>query len=113
MIKIEALDNLFLQESHISAIKWNGLKSSLAFNRGLGVDNDSCGGGLTLLWRDEIEFQILQYSNITFMHLCQVAQKKYWLFTGIYEHSNSKKKNGNLKAHKIIETLRWNPMASG
>lgn len=67
LLKWEAPDLVFLQETKVSSSFFSLKKFILDFKHGLAVDCMGKSGGLVLLWKEDVNFAILSYSS-NFVH---------------------------------------------
>lgn len=54
---------IFLMETRLPSYILLFLKNSLGYSHGFAVDRSGQGGGLTMLWRDELDVQLISYST--------------------------------------------------
>ena len=50
------------------------------------------GGGLAILWNDDVELEIISYSNHHIDGLVRGANRKLWRCIGVYRNSKVNKK---------------------
>ncbi|KAG2690049.1 hypothetical protein I3760_09G168900 [Carya illinoinensis] len=55
-------DVVFLQETRLKAAQWTFCKYSLGFKNCFVVDSFGRSGGLAMLWKDDVNLHILNYS---------------------------------------------------
>lgn len=58
----------------------------LGFDNCMAVSRNGMGGGLALLWNDDLELEIVSYSNHHIDGLVKGVDGKLWRCTGIYGH---------------------------
>jgi len=85
LVKMEAPDILFLQETRLKAHEFEVCKFKLGFVNYLVVDCQGRKGGLTVLWGRDIHLLILNYSHCHVDALIDDDPRKgSWFFIGIY-----------------------------
>jgi hypothetical protein len=77
---------VFLSETRCFSNKVQGLRSSLSFPNGIGVGTYGCGGGLALLWNNEVCVKLQSYDklHIDVMVVDPVSGVDLCHFTGFY-----------------------------
>lgn len=77
---------VFLSETCFFSDRVDGLLRSLGFANGLGVGSHGRGGGLAMLWREEVhvKLQSLDKLHIDVVVLDPVTAEERWWFTGLY-----------------------------
>lgn len=77
---------VFLSENRFFSDRVDGLLRSLGFAHGLGVGTHGRGGGIALLWKDEVcvKLQSLDKLHIDVAVLDPVTMVEKWHFTGFY-----------------------------
>lgn len=62
LVKREAPDLVFLQETKVLSSFFSFRKFGLGYKNALAVDRDGKSGGLVLLWKEDINFEVVCYS---------------------------------------------------
>ncbi|XP_042988702.1 uncharacterized protein LOC122316234 [Carya illinoinensis] len=86
LIKKEALDIVFLQETHLTVRDFDRCKFSLSFVNCLAIDRKGNSGGLALLWGKDFNLSILSYSK-NHIDACveeNVSKSLKYFITGFY-----------------------------
>lgn len=73
LIRHEVLDLLFFQETKLTTRKMEFVKHRLGFTNCLGVDCDGRGGGLELMWHNDMDITILHNSKSHIQALIKIA----------------------------------------
>lgn len=77
---------VFLSETRIFSNNVESLRRSLGFPNGVGVGSFGCGGGLALLWVNEVCVKLQSYDklHIDVMVVNPTSGAELWRFTGFY-----------------------------
>ncbi|XP_040998143.1 uncharacterized protein LOC121244182 [Juglans microcarpa x Juglans regia] len=89
LITREVPDILFLQETRMKSQQLEFCKLKLGFRNCFGVDSVGRSGGLALLWKDEINVSIVNFSNNHVHAIVVNDDGGKWLLTGVYGHPDS------------------------
>lgn len=86
LVKIKVLYILFLQETKLLVRRMETLKFQLGFDCYLAVDREGRSGGLTLMWKNDVQLTI---TNLSKHHIdAQVIKaervSREWRLKGIY-----------------------------
>ncbi|XP_042942656.1 uncharacterized protein LOC122276824 [Carya illinoinensis] len=90
LIKKEALDIVFLQETRLQVCDFDSCKFKLGFSNCLVVSIEGRSGGIALLWGRDINLTILNYSKYHIdacVTVDGISTDKFFL-TGVYGHPN-------------------------
>jgi hypothetical protein len=77
---------VFLSETRLFSNSVQGLRMSLSFPNGVGVGSYGRGGGLALLWSNDICVKLQSYDklHIDVMVVDPTSGEERWRFTGFY-----------------------------
>ncbi|XP_075662915.1 uncharacterized protein LOC142632377 [Castanea sativa] len=82
---------LFLSETKLDRDGFRRLKRKIEFKQGFEVPRVGLGGGLTLLWRDNVEIDV-QTSSPHHIDALINQNGVVWCFTGFYRHPETSKR---------------------
>ncbi|XP_040986473.1 uncharacterized protein LOC121234570 [Juglans microcarpa x Juglans regia] len=87
---------MFLIETMIVTKRVEGIRRKVGFEQCFVVDPVGNGGGLSLLWKDEVEVEIVNYSRWHVNAWVMDGElRKRWLFTGFYGHLETAKRKSS------------------
>jgi hypothetical protein len=87
MVKDKKLKMVFLMETKMSNKRVDFLKRKLGFENLFEVDSVGRNGGLVLLWKNDIQVDIQNYSRRHIIAVVLIANNgEKWKFTGFYNH---------------------------
>lgn len=112
LIELHCPTVVFLSETRLFSDKVDGLRRSLGFANGLGVGSFGRGGGLALLWKDDlvVSLQTLDKMHIDVAILDPVSRMEKWRFTGFYGESRRDFRYRSWDCLKLLNThsrLPW------
>ncbi|XP_041011306.1 uncharacterized protein LOC121255085 [Juglans microcarpa x Juglans regia] len=86
LVKKEALDILFLQETKLKARQMNQSKFQIGFQNCFVVDCEGRSGGLAMLWKYEIDLTVLSFSkfHVDAKITVDVVNNLEWFLTSVY-----------------------------
>jgi exonuclease III len=97
---------VFIMETKLLARKLESIKIKVGFTNLFGVDNVGKSGGLALLWNNEVNVEIQNYSR---RHINAVVQldgvAQAWKFTGFYGHPDTSKRRESWSLLKYLHQL--------
>jgi hypothetical protein len=110
LLKLEVPQVVFLMETRldIRSVEW--LRVKLKMKGALGVDRDYTGGGLALLWSEEVEVRILSFSRRHINAKVVPPNSEQWRFTDFYDNPEAhlRMESWNLIRHlAILNPLPW------
>ncbi|XP_042958111.1 uncharacterized protein LOC122293658 [Carya illinoinensis] len=87
-------DVVFLQETRLKVAQWIFCKYSLGFKNCFVVDSFGCSGGLAMLWKDDVNLHILNYSS---HHIHALIRNSMFeggvgIITGVYGHPQTERR---------------------
>lgn len=93
LLKKEVFNLVILQEMKVKTSFFTFKKFIFDYSNCLGVGCEGRSGGLAILWKEDLDFKIPQYSS---HHINGVITRKLeedrpclkWLLTGVYGHPN-------------------------
>ena len=102
---------VFLLETRFFYDKVDGLQRQLGFTNGFGVGSFGRGGGLALLWTQDIDVQVESYDKL---HIdAEVrepsTQGATWRFTGFYGESRRELRHRSWELMKFLRTRNTLP----
>ncbi|KAL4652850.1 hypothetical protein ACB092_01G261100, partial [Castanea dentata] len=100
---------LFLSETKLDRDGFRRLKRKLDFQQGFDVPRVGLGGGLALLWRDNVEIDVQTSSPHHIDALINVSHSLPWLLIGDFNeilHSDEYWGSGSRPFHQIAEFTR-------
>jgi len=80
---------VFLSETRFFDDSVDGLVRSLGMAGGFGVGSFGRGGGLALLWSNEVEVKLESYNKLHIDVTVTLSPEVQWRFTGFYGESKS------------------------
>lgn len=87
MVKDKKPKMVFIMETKLSSRRTDFLKRKLGFENIFAVDSVGRSGGLALLWRDEVQVVIQNYSRWHINAVVSIYNNgDSWIFTGFYGH---------------------------
>lgn len=94
---------VFPSETRFFSDRVEGLLRSLGFAHGFGVGSRGRGGGLALLWKDEVKVKLQSYDKLCFdvVVFDAVTLVEKWRFTRFYGESRRELR------HRSWDCLRW------
>lgn len=114
MIKKEAPDVIFLQETKVTSNFFSSKKFLLGFENAFAIDFVGRSGGLAVLWKGEIDFTLLQFSShhihgkITMGKEGKPNHSK-WNITGVYRHPDTSRHEEVWKIIRDVKCLDATP----
>lgn len=92
LLKARSPQAFFLSKTKSGKEVASRVKILGSFHGCLSVDSERSRGGLYLLWKEEVDLEVLSYSH---NHIYSRInwEGKAWRFTGIYGHSEGHKKH--------------------
>lgn len=103
---------VFLSETRFFSDRVDGLLRTLGFHHGLGVGTHGTGGGIALLWKDDVDvrLQSLDKLHIDVAVLDSVTKEEQWRFTGVYGESRRELRYRTWECLKMLKgcsSLSW------
>ncbi|KAL9431945.1 hypothetical protein AB3S75_027034 [Citrus x aurantiifolia] len=83
---------LFVCETKMKLVQMKNMGKTLGFENCLKVGRIGMGDGLALLWNDEIDVNMVSYSNHQIDAVIYGVKGNTWRCTGIYDHLESRQK---------------------
>lgn len=84
---------MFLCETKLKVKQMQEKAKRLRYQNCFAVNREGLGGGLALLWNEEVIVDIKSYSKHHVDAVVHSENGSYWRCTGIYGHPESEKKN--------------------
>jgi exonuclease III len=110
MVKEKGPDLVFLMETKMQNKKCEFIRIKLGFDYMFGVDSVGRSGGLLLLWKNNFNVVIQNYSRMHInAEIKNAANNMIWKFTGFYGHPNSAKRKESWNLLRRLSTLQPNP----
>jgi hypothetical protein len=103
---------VFLSETRFFSDRVDGLLRTLGYHHGLGVGTHGRGGGIALLWKDEVDvrLQSLDKLHIDVAVLDSVTKEEKWRFTGFYGETTRELRYRSWECLKMLKgcsSLPW------
>ncbi|XP_042944769.1 uncharacterized protein LOC122278652 [Carya illinoinensis] len=93
LVKKEGPDIMFLQETKVSSRIMDRVKYQVGLHNCLTVDCEGRSGGLSLLWRQEVELTIKSFSKHHIdAEVKDSDNKGWWQVTGLYRHPETSRR---------------------
>lgn len=101
----EGFEILFLQEIKLIEKKFERLKFQLGYHDYLAIDMVGCSGGLSLMWKSEVDLSICSYStsHIDALIVKDRRGRRKWQLTGVYRQPNIVKRH---ETWNLLKSLR-------
>lgn len=74
---------LFLMETKVHGVRMNQIKNLLHYSNCFSVDSIGIGGGLSLMWNNDVQLQVSYFSS-NFIDCTIGTGSAQWRFTGFY-----------------------------
>ncbi|XVF53612.1 hypothetical protein PTKIN_Ptkin05aG0112400 [Pterospermum kingtungense] len=87
-------ESLMLEQSWKNASDMERFRVKWTFHACLSVDRIGSGGGLAMLWTEDIKLEIMSYSVHHIDVVIHEDNEKSWRFTGFYGYPETKEKIG-------------------
>ncbi|XP_042980139.1 uncharacterized protein LOC122310310 [Carya illinoinensis] len=101
LVKEKRPDIVFLIETKLMAKNFEGIKRRMAWDGCFVVEAIGRSGGLVLLWKDEEEVDIVNFSQ---HHIsAYVGKDERWLLTGLYGHPEVNRRRDSWKLLSLIK----------
>lgn len=112
LCELHRLMVVFLSETHFFLDKVDGLRRSLDFANGGGVGSRGRGGGLALLWTDEVCVKLQSYDklHIDVAVLDATTGLEKWRFSGFYGEARRELRHRSWECLKMLNdscSLPW------
>ena len=104
---------LCVVETQISATRVEGLASTLGFDNGYAVSSNGRSGGIGMFWNNEINLEILGYSEYHLDAKVSMANIPYWRLTCVYGEAQTGERYktwNTMKSLASTSTLPWTCM---
>lgn len=88
----EAPNLLFLLETKLPMRKLEAIRSCVGMHGCIGVDNEGRGGEMALMWKDNLERQLIYFLSFHIHAWVNNPEAPPWFFTGIYSHLETTKR---------------------
>uniref|UniRef100_A0A2N9HN71 Reverse transcriptase domain-containing protein n=1 Tax=Fagus sylvatica TaxID=28930 RepID=A0A2N9HN71_FAGSY len=110
MVKMKGPKVLFLLETKLNTVRMEGVRVKLGFENVFSVPSLGRSGGLALLWQNEAEIVIQNFSQHHIDAHVESQQVKCWRLTGFYgrpEHHRRKESWALLKHLSTMDSAPW------
>jgi hypothetical protein len=110
MVKMKGPKVLFLLETKLDTVRMEGVRVKLGFENVFSVPSLGRSGGLALLWQNEAEIVIQNFSQHHIDAHVESQQVKCWRLTGFYgrpEHHRHKESWALLKHLSTMDSAPW------
>ena len=84
LVRVKAPSAIFLMETWSNEDYLEVLRCNLQVSNKLVVQNNKKGGGLALLWNDDLDVSIKSYSNNHIDAVINEGKPDAWRLTGVY-----------------------------
>jgi hypothetical protein len=109
LVKMEGPQALFLMETCLNRRKLERLRIQLGYSSCLGVDRVGRGGGLALLWSDDVRISINNYSRFYIDGDISDGAGVSWSFTGFYGDPVTTNRVRSWQLLRCLHSQRSNP----
>lgn len=105
MFNKEDPDLTFLQKTKVKVSSLLSKKISFGFHNGVAVDCDGKSGGLSMFWKEEINFKVVQYSknHIHGKVVLGDSDDHFWVI-GVYDHPEASQRLEIWSMLKLLNT---------
>lgn len=104
----EDLDLVFLQETKVRASFITFRMRNFGFQNRLVVDCVGNSGCLVILWENEVDFEVINFSTHHVHHVIKMVnennQQVSWLMTGVYGHLEVSQRK---EVWNLVQSLRF------
>jgi hypothetical protein len=97
---------VFISETRVFGDSVDGLRRELGLANGLGVDSYGRGGGLALLWTNEVYLKLQSYDKLH-IDVAVVDQNfgaELWRFTGFYGEARRERRHRSWELMRFLST---------
>lgn len=106
LVRVKKPRFVFLIETKVKFEKLQRLRCSIGFDGVFHVDLVGRSGGLVMLWKDDREVQIVNFSQRHIMETITLKGEDFsWTFTGFYGHPDRSVRENSWKLLSHMSTL--------